>query len=252
MRTTRASGRQPVDARCYECWLPRVSFQVSGSPPYGIGPILQLPQRSVAAEAQYATDPTRLVAVIHVCSGSRKTDAADASLTCDQGITLRLGDAVLTLQVACTPLHCFAERRQAVGSRAVSRPLTVGFDLAACPAQLVPLRYLNPGADVAPFGQLPLLVIGRRALPAVSLQPITHRLVPRKRCPRFVLLAPRATLDGLFMQQRPIPLTAFDSEATGRLFEQMSERNPLRFPRVRRRFRPVRSPRRRSVFPGVP
>lgn len=109
------SGRQPADARCYECWLPRDSFHVSGSPPYGIGPVLELPQRGIAAEAQYATDPTRPVAVIHLCGGGGRTCAAGASLRGDRFVALGFGDAVPALRVLLPPpgppcMPCSASR----------------------------------------------------------------------------------------------------------------------------------------------
>src|ERR1044072_4233183 len=95
-----ASGRQLVDARCYECWLPHVSFQICGGTPYGIRSVLELPQCRIAAEAEYATDPTLLVAVIHMCGRGGKAYAADALLLGPHRVQLHRREAVLALEIA--------------------------------------------------------------------------------------------------------------------------------------------------------
>jgi hypothetical protein len=89
------SGRQLVDARCYECWLPHVSLHICGGTPYGIRPILELPQDCVAAEARYATDPTRRMAVIHMLGRPSRTDTADTVLSRDHRFQLCRYKAVL-------------------------------------------------------------------------------------------------------------------------------------------------------------
>lgn len=190
-----------VDARCYENWLPRVSFHVCRSPPYHVGPILELPQCRVAAEAQYATDPTLLMAVIHMCGRSRQTYAADASLGGDQLVTFRFGHAVLTLQMALPPLDrpaCLAACRQAVRRSGVAMPLTVRLDLTTGPAKLVSGRdvhllahRLSHCLPAAPVVRGAVLC---HALPAPHLKAVTPVLVSRKCSGRKVPLASRALL----------------------------------------------------------
>ena len=198
MTTTQASGRQLVDARCYECWLPRDSFHVSSSPPYGIGPILELPQCGIAAEAQYASDPTRVVAVIHMLGGSSKTDTADALLLRDHRVQLGGRQTVLALEVAdSVPLGTArpAIARPAVRRRLVALPLGVRLDLFALWAPLVPARNRNPYTDRLTLGFPPPPVVLRGAFAAVGLEAVRPGAVAGECADRTGPLTGRALLD---------------------------------------------------------
>lgn len=179
-----ASGRQLVDARCYECWLPHVSFQVCGATPYGIRSVLELPQCRIAAEAEYATDPTRPVVVIHMCCGGGKAYAADARLRGDESIALRFRQAVLPLQMTCPAvfrLARLAPARKAVRSTELPMPLSVRLDLSASATVLVAGRDVALAVHIEARGLPALQVILLRAFPAIGLQSISHRLITRER-----------------------------------------------------------------------
>ena len=81
----KAAGRRPVlRVLASTRFLPGMSaarLMTSGSIP-------ELPEGRIAVEAQYASDPTRLVAVIHMHGRSSKTDAADAPLCRDHLVPL--------------------------------------------------------------------------------------------------------------------------------------------------------------------
>lgn len=216
MTTTPASGRLPVDALCYECWVPQVSFHVSGCTPYDVRPILELPQCGVTAEAQYASDLTRLMIVIHVLGGSILTEQANPGLRRDHVITLSLGDAVVALEVrGPIPLRSAlsAVAGPTVRARLVPLPLRVRFDLPALWTPLVAGRH----GDLRPYRPplrflLPLVVIGL-AFPAVRLKTVPHRAITREGLEWLNSLTARATLHTFRRHLGHATPRTFDSKA---------------------------------------
>ncbi|CAK7282216.1 hypothetical protein SGPA1_20182 [Streptomyces misionensis JCM 4497] len=144
------------------------------------------------------------MAVIHMRGRSLQTDHAQTPLGTDHRIALGFGESVAALEMVLSPLHRLARLAQGpetVRGAAVAGPLVVGLDLSAGTAVLVAFGRPHPRPDVLPPGQLTGLVIPGRTLAAIRLKPVTHRLVPGERCPRPVLLAPRATLHPSFASQ---------------------------------------------------
>ncbi len=258
MRRILASGRQLVDARCHEYWLPRVSFQVGNSTTADVRIFSQLAEGRIAVEAQYASDPTRLAAVIHMCGRSIQADHTEPALSGDHRVALGLGEAVVPLQLARSPLGRttqLAPGREAVRGGRVAMPLAPRFGLTARPAEFVTVGHVHPGTNLSAFGDPTLLVTSGGALPAAALQPVTHRLVLRERRPRLVLPAPRAALRTFFALQPstpPPPSDRRENWATAHPSERRSERSPPRSPPRHRRSRPGRSPRRRSASRAAP